>query len=150
MRIPGIRVLLTAGIVAVTSIGTVTAFSLSSSGEADQRLPAVAPPPAAAAPLDPAPLPAAPPSPPTSPAPVAAERETPSAEPTRAAEPESDDAPARRPDTETPDRRPDPPKDDAGPKKPKVEADPNGTREQKLAYACRNGFYEGKICDRYT
>ncbi|TCK26560.1 hypothetical protein [Pseudonocardia endophytica] len=148
MRVPGIHVLLTAGVVAVTSIGTVAAFSLTGSSEAEQRLPAVAPPPAVAAPLEPAPLPPAPPAP-ASPAPVV-EQETSAPEPTRDATPErdrSDDG-----DRPTRERRPDPPKDkgDDKPGKSTVKPDRNGTDEQKLAYACQAGFLHGDICKRYT
>ena len=152
MRVPGIHVLLTAGIVAVTSIGTVAAFSLTGSSEAEQRLPAVAPPPAAAAPLDPAPLPVAPPQPAAT-APVVAPDPTTDAAP--AAEPQQRDEPSGDRAVDTPERRPDPPRDrdDDKPKKPdkphKVKADPNGTDEQKLAYACRSGMFHGKICKQY-
>jgi hypothetical protein len=150
MRVPGIHVLLTAGVVAVTSIGTVAAFSLTGSSEAEQRLPAVAPPPAVAAPLDPAPLPVAPPQP-ASPAPVVAQE--PAAEPTPTAEPESDRSSDDR-DAETRERRPDPPKDrgrdrDDRPGKSTVKPDPDGTDEQKLAYACKAGFLKGDICKPY-
>jgi type IV secretory pathway VirB10-like protein len=147
MRVPGIHVLLTAGVVAVTSIGTVAAFSLAGSSEAEQRLPAVAPPPAVAAPLEPAPLPPAPPAP-ASPAPAA--EQDPAAEPTRDAAPDrdrSDDG-----DRPTRERDPDPPKDrgDDKPAKSTVKPDPHGTDQQKLAYACQSGFLHGDICKRYT
>lgn len=145
MRIPGIHVLLTAGVVAVTSIGAVTAFSLTSSSEAEQRLPDVAPPPGVAAPLDPAPLPAPPPSQPAAPAPIVAQEPTQDPEPTAERDRGSDDRdePTRE--------RPEPPRGDDKPDTPStVKPDPDGTREQKLAYACQHGFLEGKICKGYT
>lgn len=157
MRVPGVHVLLTAGVVAVTSIGTVAAFSLTGTGEAEQRLPAVAPPPAVAAPLDPAPLPVAPPQPAAAPAPVAAQE--PSAEPTRTAEPERGRSSGDARDDETRERRRDPPKKDKhedkgkgngkGQGKSTVKPDPDGTDEQKLAYACRGGFLKGDMCKPY-
>ncbi len=154
MRVPGIHVWLTAGVVAVTSIGAVTAFSLTGSSEAEQRLPSVAPPPAVAAPLDPAPLPVAPPQPPAPEPAVAAQ--PPADEPTRAAEPEPDRSSSGNRDAEPRERRPDPPKDrdkdrdKDKPGKDKPRADPDGTQEQKLAYACQHGFVEGKMCRGYT
>ena len=151
MRVPGVHVLLTAGVVAVTSIGTVAAFSLTGSSDAEPRLPAVAPPPAVAAPLDPAPMPVAPPQPPAPSSSAPAVDQEPAAEPTRAAEPERDRSSDDK-ESETRERRPDPPrkkKHDTKPSRSTVKPDKDGTDEQKLAYACGAGYLKGDICEPY-
>ncbi|MBW0101595.1 hypothetical protein [Pseudonocardia sp. KRD291] len=143
MRLPGVHVLLTAGVVAVTSIGTVTAFSLTGAASGP-ALPPAAPPPAASAPAVPAPpLPAPPPS--IAPQPVV-ETEEPAPETTRAAPRSSteDEDGAR---SERRDRAAERSERNERRQQDRPGRDRSNDRfENQVEYACQEGYVDEEYC----
>lgn len=144
MRLPGVHVLLTAGVVALTTLGTVSAFSLTGTAAPGPELPPVAPPPAAAAPEVPAPpLPAPPPQ--AAPRPVV-RAEEPAAEPTRAPRAgradegagSGEDFPSGERTRTSEPRRP-------APERPGRQR-PEERWKKQIEYGCRHGYLDEEYC----
>ena len=152
MRVPGAHALLTAGVVAIVSFGTVTAFSLSG-GSGQSPLPGAEPAPAAAPmlldPPTPAPVPTGLPR-------SAADDDTRTAAP----QPRDDDT-ARAPRTTSGGdagsgdsgraRRSAPPRDrdEATPRRTRKKHDddlPGNNTEDQVRYACAHGYLDGEFC----